>query len=110
MPLREFADSLGQVWQAWDTRPSAVGHVTKGESAFTRFVASTAKREGREPTTVREQYAEGWLTFSLANARRRVAPIPTGWDGADDIALRRYLDSAIDAPAVAWPRPIIPKA
>jgi len=106
MPLREFADSLGRVWQAWDTHPTAIGHPTKGESAFTRLVASTAKREGTEPATVREQYAEGWLTFRLANARRRLAPIPPGWDGADDSTLRLYLDSAIEAPDVAWPRPI----
>lgn len=110
MPLREFADSLGQVWQAWDTHPTAIGHSAKGESAFTRFVASTAKREGREATTVREQYAEGWLTFRFDNARRRLAPIPAGWDGADDLTLQRYLDSAIDAPEVSWPRPIIPEA
>ena len=109
MPLREFADSLGRVWQAWDTRPSSLGHLTKGESAFTRFVATTAKREGKEPTTVREQYAEGWLTFRLENARRRLAPIPAGWDGADDSTLQRYLNSAIDAPEVAWPRPVIPE-
>jgi hypothetical protein len=109
MPLREFADAMGQVWQAWDTHPSETAHLAKGESAFNRFVASTAQREGREPTRVRDQYAEGWLTFRLANARRRLAPIPKGWDGADDLTLRRYLDSAIDAPEAQWPRPIIPK-
>lgn len=110
MPLREFADSLGRVWQAWDTHPSGIGHLTKGDSAFTRFVASTAKREGRERTTVREQYAEGWLTFRLADARRRLAPIPDGWEHADDSVLRRYLDSAIEAPEIPFPGAIVNKA
>jgi len=109
MPLREFADSLGQVWQVWDTHPTEIGHLIKGESAFMRFVASTAKREDREPTTVREQYVEGWLTFTLAHARRRLAPIPAGWESADDSTLRRYLDSAVEAPEVSWPRPVIPE-
>ncbi|HEY8851377.1 MAG TPA: hypothetical protein VIM36_04285 [Gemmatimonadaceae bacterium] len=110
MPMREFADSLGQVWQAWDTHPKGVGHLSKGESAFTRFVANTAKREGREPTTVRDQYAAGWLTFKLANDRRRLTPIPDGWELADDATLQRYLGSASDAPEVPLPGRTFPKA
>jgi hypothetical protein len=109
MALREFADSSGQVWQAWDTHPKGVGHLSKGESAFTRFVANTAKREGKEPTTVRDQYAEGWLTFKLASDRRRLTPIPDGWELADDATLLRYLGLASDSPEVPLPRPMFSK-
>ena len=109
MPMREFADALGQIWQAWDTHPKGVTHVSKGETAFTRFVANTAKREGREPTTVRDQYAEGWLTFKLANDRRRLTPIPEGWELADDATLQRYLSLASDTPEVALPARTIRK-
>ncbi len=110
MSLREFADSSGNVWQAWDTHPQRIEHLKKGESAFTRFVATTAKREGTEPTTVREQYSEGWLTFKLASTRRRLAPIPDGWERAEDATLQRYLGLASEAPEVPLLRPIFPKA
>ena len=103
MPMREFADSSGQIWQAWDTHPKGVGHLSKGETAFTRFVATTAKREGREPTTVRDEYAEGWLTFKLDADRRRLTPIPDGWELADDATLQRYLGMASSTPEVPLP-------
>lgn len=109
MALREFADSSGQIWQAWDTHPKGVGHLSKGESAFTRFVANTAKREGKEPTTVRDQYSEGWLTFKLGSDRRRLTPIPEDWEVADDARLQRYLALASDSPEVPLPRPMFPK-
>ncbi len=110
MPLREFSDNLGRIWQAWDTYPKGGGHLGLGESRFSTFVANTAKREGREPTMVREQYAKGWLTFKRGSERRRLAQIPDGWERADEAALRIYLGLASDAPEVQLPRPTFRKA
>ncbi len=103
MPLREFADSTGRTWQVWDTFPKGVGHIGLGESEFSRFVANMAKREGSELRTVRAQYIGGWLTFKCDNERRRLAPIPDGWDRAAEAALRIYLNRADEAPEVPLP-------
>src|SRR5687767_2312859 len=55
---REFVDDLGAMWRVWDTHPVA---------------ASTLR-------TVSPTYAGGWLTFESESERRRLAPIPTGWE------------------------------
>lgn len=97
MPLREFPDALGRMWQAWDTYPRGSDHAG---SAFAKYVANLPTQEGGQPTTVPEEYEPGWLTFKLGNALRRLTPIPAGWESADDAALRRYLDSAQKSPDV----------
>jgi hypothetical protein len=37
----------------------------------------------------------GWLCFECASAKRRLAPVPTGWDDFDDAALRTLLSRAV---------------
>jgi hypothetical protein len=36
----------------------------------------------------------GWLVFASESSKRRLAPVPPGWDSADDATLRGYLDRA----------------
>lgn len=56
MPTREFTDERGVRWTVWTTKPSGF-HVLSGA------------------------YAEGWLTFeSRTGTRRRLAPVPRGWE------------------------------
>jgi hypothetical protein len=57
MPIREFTDSAGVAWRVWDTTPVA-----------------GAVYEQRLKT--------GWLTFESADRRKRLAPIPPGWEDA----------------------------
>ncbi len=57
MPIREFTDSNGVRWRVWSTIPQAPG--TYGESL-----------------------RAGWLTFDSEGERRRLAPIPQGWEEA----------------------------
>jgi hypothetical protein len=55
MPMREFTDSSGVAWRVWNTRPSI--SLLYGEAL-----------------------REGWLTFESPTQRRRLAPIPEGWE------------------------------
>jgi hypothetical protein len=57
MAIRDFTDSAGIAWRVWST---------------------TARAEG----VYVEAYKEGWLTFESANTRKRLAPIPRGWEEA----------------------------
>ncbi len=55
MAIREFTDSAGIKWRVWSTIPQA-GAV---------YEAS---------------HKAGWLTFESATTRKRLAPIPRGWE------------------------------
>jgi hypothetical protein len=57
MAIREFTDSAGTVWRAWSTVPQS-------------------------GATYAEGYRAGWLTFESAQLRKRLAPIPRGWEEA----------------------------
>jgi hypothetical protein len=57
MALRNFTDSAGTVWRVWNTTP--------------------------QPGAVYEaSHKTGWLTFESAAVRKRLAPIPPGWEEA----------------------------
>ena len=68
MPIRVFTDALGVRWQVWSTVPLARG--------------------------VADGFRDGWLTFDSANARRRLAPIPSDWEDSTVDDLRGYLSRA----------------
>ena len=55
MPIREFKDSNGIEWRVWSTRPS-------------------------NPSFVVEPLRAGWLTFDSDGERRRLSPVPPGWE------------------------------
>jgi hypothetical protein len=53
--IRSFVDKNGVYWRVWNTHPG-------------------------NPNTVAEDLRTGWLTFDSTFERRRLAPIPTGWE------------------------------
>lgn len=69
MGYREFTDSAGVSWQVWDTRPDRT-------------------------VNVRAPYAAGWLSFECETERRRLQPIPEGWEEASDDAIGTWLGEA----------------
>lgn len=64
--LREFKDSKGVDWLVWDVYPT-------GRSIDTGGLAAGAAFPSRE-------LADGWLCFESASEKRRVTPIPHGWE------------------------------
>jgi len=65
--LREFKDQKGVEWLVWDVYPSS------GSAADSRVSDSGNAFPHRELN-------EGWLCFESAAEKRRVAPIPPGWE------------------------------
>ena len=119
MGHRTFTDSQGVQWTAWAVIPQWADRRTgKG-----RRVHSTdddpdppAIEQRRRPDRRRglpDQFPRirltggldgGWLAFESKRERRRLSPIPTGWETATDAELERFCRSA--APA-APPRRLI---
>ena len=55
MALRELEDASGCRWRVWETAPART-------------------------TGLSERYQGGWLTFDCGAERRRLAPVPAGWE------------------------------
>lgn len=73
MALREFTDQQGRNWQVWATYPGSRGE------------------------RVRQDLADGWLTFISGKERRRLIRVPKEWDSASEDDLRAWLGRALDA-------------
>ena len=73
MAYREYRDSLGISWRVWNTSPVAGA------------VFSPAMKDG-------------WLTFECDKDRRRLAPIPEGWERLSTAELERLCKAAQQFP------------
>jgi hypothetical protein len=91
MPLRELCDPNAVVWRVWDVRP-----------AWIAAEQLAGRRPGESRLSVEPGLAAGWLTFaSVTGERRRVVPIPEGWDALDDVGLCGLLLNARPVPVRA---------
>jgi len=103
---RQFKDRQGRIWDVWQVHPSAaerrfVQRRTKDEDR----IDSTERRSGLERrvgpseikkthATVAEEFTYGWLCFECKEEKRRLAPVPEGWDRADDEIIEQWCCSA----------------
>lgn len=76
MAFREFTDSRGVVWRAWDVTTEQLHPVTRGEDYMGNL-------------------SDGWLAFESAGERRRMpAPYPSDWTDLSIPALEALCRSA----------------
>ena len=77
MPVREFTDSTGRGWRAWDVSPEELSPRTKDEDYLSKL------------------YHTGWIAFetNVGDEKRRFFPIPKSWhelpDGELELLLRQ---------------------
>ena len=69
MPIREFTDVHGATWKVWSTIPFTMAGVA-------------------------EHLRQGWLCFESEGKRRRLYPIPDGWEEANNGQLRAWCRQA----------------
>jgi hypothetical protein len=80
--LRGFTDSTGVEWRVWEVFPNQAGTNTTN----TEFLTRSSLKD-----TV---YADGWLCFESGDQKRRLAPIPIGWQYKDLPILEQLLTKA----------------
>jgi hypothetical protein len=88
--LRGFTDAAGVEWRVWQVLPSTavpVGASGENSDALARLSLSNT------------QFAHGWLCFESAHEKRRLAPIPAGWEFLDSVALASLCGSAVVVPS-----------
>lgn len=68
MAVREFVDSTGRAWRAWDVIPDNLNPRTKDEDYLAQL------------------YYTGWIVFEAKgdDEKRRLYPIPSGWSELPD--------------------------
>jgi hypothetical protein len=72
MALRSLIDSRGRGWRVWDVVP----------------------RNGLDDDTLTPGLGGGWICFEHGEEKRRLSPIPEGWEEADAETLESYLERA----------------
>jgi hypothetical protein len=84
MSSRQFTDSKGTKWRVWGTVPSPASLLSA-------------------------DYAKGWLTFDSDASRRRLAPIPRGWETAAEDRLELMCRAAEEVAIQTGPIPQLSK-
>lgn len=77
MTMRSCIDRAGVRWEIFAVHPEA---------------------EGRKAQRMPEAFRSGWLCFQSANERRRLAPIPLGWQGWEEQELLGAMEDAHRSP------------
>ncbi len=106
MALREFRDSRGTEWTAWDVPPLHVYAIARtGRDRRTDATEGYAGPERRTGGNQRRRVLHphlqgGWVCFASAGEKRRLYPPPPEWHAATDAELE-----ALCARAVVEARP-----
>lgn len=86
MAHREFLDAGGTQWTVWDVRPAAALAMLRSPSEFADDGAAPSGGRGDQGVQraakeyVEAALAAGWLCFESTTEKRRLAPIPSGWE------------------------------
>ncbi len=104
MSYRTFVDRDGAYWQVWDSQPGKVERRMSADDRrhVKRFSwGGPERRSGIDRRTINERritlsagYGRGWLTFESLAEKRRLVPIPSGWEEASNTALRALCGQA----------------
>jgi hypothetical protein len=110
MAYREFVDRCRIPWAVWSVAPTR----SERRARDTRRSAERAKRDRRHrsaaPTVrlrVSAPLSAGWLCFESAAEKRRLVPVPPGWQQMSDRGLEELCARAtvVAKTALEWVRP-----
>jgi hypothetical protein len=104
---RTFLDSTGRRWEVWLVTPAAAerrkadrrataaaqGEISAG-FADRRHTPERRKNPFRRNVEVATEYSQGWLCFESEGEKRRLAPVPQGWDESGPDRLASWLQMA----------------
>ena len=103
MAHRKFADARGVHWEVWDVVPASVeiGLATRvGEAAEPGRSSRIRVSQDGCFAGIDTRLASGWLCFSSDHEKRRLIPVPEGWDSLNSDQLDRLKDEAQLVPPI----------
>jgi hypothetical protein len=97
-------DRDGSYWQVWDSQPSRAERRLRGSdrrnhkpfpwNGTERRVGPDRRTTEQRRITLAAGYGGGWLTFESLDDKRRLVPIPQGWEDVSQGELRALCDKA----------------
>jgi hypothetical protein len=105
--FRKFTDEQGILWQAWAVAPRPTERRVMDRRREGVLQMATADERRRQPdrrtrSEVRIRVSAGleagWIAFESPRGRRRLAPIPTGWESLPEPELAALCRLARPAP------------
>ncbi len=99
MAHREFLDAGGTQWTVWDVHPTAAMSMLGAPAPVGDVAARSGGRGDQGVTRVAIEYVEaalaaGWLCFESSAGKRRLAPIPSGWESMPPDSLSTLCERA----------------
>jgi hypothetical protein len=102
---RTFLDSTGKRWEVWLVTPAAAERrradrraaaaATEGFAGQERRITPERRRAPfRRTVAVASEYSRGWLCFESEGEKRRLAPVPPGWEEAGPDRMSTWLQAA----------------
>jgi len=103
---RTFHDSGGKRWEVWLVTPAAAERrkvdrrVGKAQSDMPQGLADRRQTPDRRRSPFRRhvvvanEFTNGWLCFESEGEKRRLAPVPEGWEEAGPDRLSQWLQAA----------------
>jgi hypothetical protein len=105
---RTFVDTGGRRWEVWLVTPAAAERRRADRRAagggpgaddfpgFSDRRRTPERRKSlfRRTVEVASEYSDGWLCFEGDGEKRRLAPVPKGWNEAGPDRLATWLQSA----------------
>jgi hypothetical protein len=95
--IRSFQDAQGRTWRAWCVVPGTPVSAERRTGTDRRspdpvLAWRGAERRGPEDRRrthrlVAPEYRKGWLAFESGGERRRIVPVPPGWEALSDAEL-----------------------
>jgi hypothetical protein len=106
MSYRTFLDSTGKRWEVWlvtpaaaerrkaDRRAGAAGSEGSPATSERRLTPDRRKAPFRRSVAVSSEFSHGWLCFESEGEKRRLAPVPAGWEEAGPDRMSSWLQAA----------------
>lgn len=94
MENRTFTDVLGVIWEVWEVYPRLLERRLLRERRAARRRSGERRHVPVGRPTLPRQIMGGWLAFQSRHERRRVIPVPDGWEDCSDRELQGFLSQS----------------
>ena len=98
MAHREYVDSRGMNWQAWEVIPTSEERRTLRERRVAPRDANDRRKRHESRLRVSAGDSGGWLVFESVGGKKRLRPIPADWHLASPAELESMCARADFAP------------